>query len=386
MTRLLVLDVVGLTPRAARHMPRLRRLGSRRLRRPRSARAARRHLLGAVDLPHRPLARRARHRRQRLVLPRPRRGLPVAPAQRAGRRGTSSGTPRAASHPGAPGGQHLLVVRHGRGRRLDRHAAPGLPRRRPQGARLLHLPAGAARPARRASSAPFPLFQLLGSDRVDRLARAGSSRPTRILLPEHDLTLGLRARTSTTTCSASARTSPRRAPAARDARRRAGAAARRRRARRRQRVVRSASTASPPSTSPSTSTGRCAAPACSRCTPRPGWSTSTRGPRGPSPSPTTRSPTSTSRDAERRRAGPRAARGRPARGRPRCSTGPARRPTASTTSARRARRRRGAATRGSPTTTGSTTSARPTSPGPSRSTASPATTRPSCSSTPPTAR
>ena len=54
------------------------------------------------------------------------------------------------------------------------------------------------------------------------------------------------------------------------------------------------STASPRPTSPSTSTGRCAARACSRSTPRTAWSTSTRGPRGPSPSPTTRSRTSTS--------------------------------------------------------------------------------------------
>ena len=45
----------------------------------------------------------------------------------------------------------------------------------------------------------------------------------------------------------------------------------------------------------STSTGRCAEPGCSRCTPRRAWSTSTRGPRGRSRSPTTRSRTSTSR-------------------------------------------------------------------------------------------
>ena len=47
------------------------------------------------------------------------------------------------------GGQRLLVVRHGRGRRLDRDAPADLLRRRAQGAGLLHRPAGAARRADR---------------------------------------------------------------------------------------------------------------------------------------------------------------------------------------------------------------------------------------------
>ena len=117
-------------------------------------------------------------------------------------------------------------------------------------------------------------------------------------------------------------------------------------------------------------------------TPRTAWSTSTRGRRGRSPSPTTRSPTSTSRDPADVAAGGEALRRRcPAW--PRCSTTPARPRTASTTRAPASWCWSPSRTPGSPTTTGSTTRARRTSRGSSRSTASPATTRPSCSSTRP---
>jgi len=65
----------------------------------------------------------------------------------------------------------------------------------------------------------------------------------------------------------------------------------------------------------------------------------------------------------------------------RCSTGTRRRGTASTTRGRASSSSWPSRTPGSPTTTGSTTPARRTSRAASRSTASPATTRPSCSST-----
>ncbi len=61
-------------------------------RRPLEHGAARRHLLRAVDLADRAPRRRARGRRQRVVLPRPRRGPPLAPAQRARRGREGLGT------------------------------------------------------------------------------------------------------------------------------------------------------------------------------------------------------------------------------------------------------------------------------------------------------
>ena len=88
---LVVLDVVGLTPRLLAHMPRLRAVADGGFQADARHRAARGDLLGAVHLPHRRAARRARHRRQRLVLPRPRRGAALAAAQRAGRRGEAVG-------------------------------------------------------------------------------------------------------------------------------------------------------------------------------------------------------------------------------------------------------------------------------------------------------
>ena len=124
-----------------------------------------------------PGADRPRDRRQRLVLPRPRRGLPLAPAQpaRAGREGLGDG---AAGQARLPRRERLLVVRDGRDDRLHGHAAPDLPRRRAQVARLLHRPAGAARPPDRAARR-VPAVHVLGPDgghRVVALDRGGGAR------------------------------------------------------------------------------------------------------------------------------------------------------------------------------------------------------------------
>ena len=174
MTSTLLLDVVGLTPRALAHMPRLRALATSGAAGPLGT------VLPAVTCSVQSTIltglapARARHRRQRLVLPRPRRGAPVAPAQRAG-----AGREGLGDRPARPARLHrrqrLLVVRDGREHRHHRHAATDLPRRRPQGARLLHAP---ARPARRADrrARRVPAVPVLGADRVDRLDAGGSSR------------------------------------------------------------------------------------------------------------------------------------------------------------------------------------------------------------------
>ena len=86
--------------------------------------------------------------------------------------------------PGLHGRERLLVVRDGRRRRLDRHPAPDLPRRRPQGAGLLHVPAGAARrthrPARHVPAVPLlgpdAGILVLGVDRRRRRADHGRQR------------------------------------------------------------------------------------------------------------------------------------------------------------------------------------------------------------------
>ncbi len=97
--QLVVLDVVGLTPKLLAHMPNLAALARPRLAGRARHRAARGDVQRAVDVPHRTDARRARDRRQRLVLPRARRGLPVAPAQPARGGGRSSGRPPARRNP-----------------------------------------------------------------------------------------------------------------------------------------------------------------------------------------------------------------------------------------------------------------------------------------------
>ena len=131
---LVLIDAVGLTPRALAHMPRLRKLAGDGFQARVDPVLPAVTCTRAVDVPHRPGAHRPRDRRQRLVLPRPRRDLPLAPAQpaRAGREAVGDGAPRQA---GLQGRERLLVVRDGGDDRLHRHAAADLPRRRAQVAR-----------------------------------------------------------------------------------------------------------------------------------------------------------------------------------------------------------------------------------------------------------
>ena len=159
---LVVVNAVGLTPRALKHMPRTAKLGDDGFHARVGHDRPGGHLLGAVDVRDRPDADRPRHRRQRLVLPRPRRGLPLAPAQqaRAGREGVGDRAPLEAR---LPRGEPVLVVRDGRLDGPDRHAAPDLPRRRPQVARTLHLSAAAARQPDRPAGR-LPALSVLGPD------------------------------------------------------------------------------------------------------------------------------------------------------------------------------------------------------------------------------
>ena len=119
--------------------------------------------------------------------------------------------------------------------------------------------------------------------------------------------------------------------------------------------------------------------AFSRPTPRTAWSTWTRGPRVPSPSPTTRSPMCTSAIRPISRRPPRSSRASTES--PNSSAGTASRRTAWTTSGPVSSSRSPIPVPGSRTTTGLTTIEPPTSPGRSRSTASPVTTRPNCCTT-----
>ena len=282
------------------------------------------------------------------------------------------------------GRERLLVVRDGRDDRLHRHAAADLPRRRAQGARLLHVTRPTLHDRLTGALGEFPLFTYWGptaSITSSRWIAQASRQAAR--RGGASTCCSSTCRTSTTTTSASG---PGRRESARGgarARRRGGRAGR---ARARRAATPSSccrSTGSPTRAGRSTSTARCAAPGCSTSTRRRGWSTSTRGPRAPSRSPTTRSRTSTCRDPADLPAAREALAG--LRGHRRGARG--RRPTrrrASATSARASSCSSPSPTPGSPTTTGSTTSARPTSRATSRSTASPATTPPSSSSTRPT--
>ena len=125
-------------------------------------------------------ARRARHRRQRLVLPRPRRGPPLAPAQRARRRARRCGTPPAARHPGYTVANICWWYAMGADTDWTVTPRPDLLRRRPQGARLLHPP---ARPARRAhrQARHLPALPLLGPRRRPRLLAVDHRRHPALL-------------------------------------------------------------------------------------------------------------------------------------------------------------------------------------------------------------
>ena len=185
---LVVIDAVGLTPRALQHMPRLSKLGADGFQARLDPIAPGGHLLRPGDVAHRADADRARHRRQRLVLPRPRRGLPLAPAQqaRAGREGLGDRPPREAR---LPRREPLLVVRDGRVDRPDGHAAADLPRRRRASRPDCYTyPAAAARqpdrPARRVPAVP-----VLGPDGEHQVDASGSPTRRKIVLDNEPLDL-----------------------------------------------------------------------------------------------------------------------------------------------------------------------------------------------------
>ena len=363
-------------------MPRLARPGRLRFARPARHRAARRHLRRPVDVPHRRDPRRARHRRQRLVLPRARRRPAVAAAQRPGRRrqALGRGPPRP---PRLHGRQHLLVVRDGRRHRHHRHPPPRLLRRRPQGTRLLHP---AARPARRTHRRPRHRSpcSTSGARAPTWSPPSGSSTPTRHILrtrhhrPHPRLPAPPRLRPPALR--------PRRPPLPRRrgrARRRPGARCWTTRGPRAAPSWRCPSTASPACPAPWTSTGRCAAPGCWRCTPRTAWSTSTRGASRAFAVADHQLAHVYVRRAEDLGRHP----GRPRRpARPRRT--PRRRGQEGPRPGPPARRGTGRGGRAGRLVhvllLAATTTARPTSPSWSRSTASPATTRPNSSSTPST--
>ena len=259
---LLVLDVVGLTPAAARA-----HAAPRRARRPTGSRPSSAPCCPAVTCTVQSTfltgaaARRARHRRQRLVLPRSWARSSSGGSTTRSCRARSSGRRPGARDPELPRGQRLLVVRDGRD---DRHA----PSRRgrsttPTGASrrtATRVPAGAARRADRRRSATFPLFQYWGPTRGHRLVgvdrRRGRQRVMRrerpdltlVYLPHLDYDLQRFGPDSAAGRGGRAR-----------ARRGVGTAARRRRAPRASPSSCCPSTASPRRAGRSTSTGRCAA-------------------------------------------------------------------------------------------------------------------------------
>ena len=295
MSPLLVLDVVGPDPA-------LLRAHAQPARSPAGARSAE---LGTV-LPAvtcsvqstfltGALPARARHRRQRLVLPRPRRGAAVAAAQRAGRRREALGRrpPRrtpATPSPTSAGGTRWAPTPTG--------PSPRARSTTPTAAR-----SPTATPARpqlhdelTAELGDVPALHLLGADGGDRLLASGSSAPpgtswphrrpdlTLVYVPHLDYDLQRFGPTSPQAAAAAARrstprwrrcwTTPRAAGSPSWRSREYGITARRPAGRHQ------------PGAAPRGAAGG--------LHPGRAWSTWTRGRRGRSPSPTTRSPTSTS--------------------------------------------------------------------------------------------
>ena len=160
MHRTLVLDVVGLTPELVGDARRTSPRSPARARAPAAHDPAGGHVLRAGDAHDRAPAARARDRGQRLVLPRPGRGLALAPVEPAGRAARRSGRRRSGAIPRSPapscsGGTTCTA------RRLVGHAAADVPGRRAQAPRRLHAAGRAAGRAERALG-PFPLFQFWG--------------------------------------------------------------------------------------------------------------------------------------------------------------------------------------------------------------------------------
>ena len=214
---LVVIDAVGLTPARAASTCRGCRARRRRLPGARStrscppspARCSRRFLTG-------PDAGRARHRRQRLVLPRPRRGVPLAPAQpaRAGREGLGDRAPRAspASAPRTSAGgtrwarRPTSRSRRGRSTTPTARKSPDCYTDPPQ---LHDHLTGAAR--------RVPAVPVLGADGEHHVVALDRRRGARSCSTTSSSTCcSSTCRTSTTTTSASAPSAPEAAAAARE--------------------------------------------------------------------------------------------------------------------------------------------------------------------------
>ena len=121
------------------------------------------------------LAARARHRRQRLAVPRPDGGLAVAAIEPSGRWREDLGGGQAARSR-LHHRQSVLVVQHGGHTRHRRHAAADLQGRRPQAAGLLHPAAQRCATSSRANSGRFPCSSSGGRRHRSR-RRAGSRMP-----------------------------------------------------------------------------------------------------------------------------------------------------------------------------------------------------------------
>ena len=180
LTRTLVLNVVGLTPALLPHAPNLNRLAGGGGMRPLTTVTPGGHDDRSVHVRDRDAAARSRHRRQRLVFPRPLRGFVLAPVEPPGAGREVVGR-RQAARSRLHLRQAVLVVQHVFHRRHRGDAAADVSRRRPQAAGHPHL---AGRAARRAAAAarPVPAVPLLGPGRghrlqpLDRALRAGCIR------------------------------------------------------------------------------------------------------------------------------------------------------------------------------------------------------------------
>ena len=322
-------------------------------------RPARRHLLGAVDVPHRPRADRPRHRRQRLVLPRPRRGLPLAPAQQArpGREGVGDGAARQAR-------LHAPRTSAG-GTRWAR--PPTSPSRRARSTTPTAASRPTATPTRPSCTTDltgplgeFPLFKYWGPTASIKSSRWIAQAARLLLDDEHSTCCWSTCRTSTTTTSASAPRAPESAQRRARARRRRRRPGRARRGRGDQVVVLSeygiTAARRPVDDQPRPAPRRAAERlhAGGHGVPRPVDLARLRGGRPPD-RPRLRP------GSGRHRGGARGARRAPRR-RPSAGGRALAAPPAWTTSAPASSSPSPSATPGSPTTTGSTTSARRTSP------------------------
>ena len=135
--------------------------------------------LRAGHIAHRRAARRTRHRRQRLVLPRARRRPAVAAAQRPRRRATSCWDAARRAHPGYTVANICWWYAMGRAHRDHRHPAPRLLRGRPQGTRLLHPAARPCTTKLTATRRHAPASSTSGAPAPTSSPRRGSCDATR---------------------------------------------------------------------------------------------------------------------------------------------------------------------------------------------------------------